>query len=415
MVLRCVILLALLAATSNTQAENWPNWRGPDHNGVAPGQGFATTWNKQDNVQWQVPLEGRGGSTPIVWGDHIYVTTGNEGRNLLLCFDRQGKAQWQVELGSERPGKHKKASGANPSPVTDGQHVYVYFKSGDLACVTPAGKLVWQKNIQDLYGEDTLWWDLGTSPVLTDKYCVVAVMHSGPSFLVALDKQSGEVAWKADRNLNAPEEAAQSYTTPVLIQRDGRELLITLGADHVTAHDAQSGKELWRVGGLNPTGHKYFRSISSPVVWKDYVIAPYARGNTVTCIRLGGQGDVTDTHVVWTKEELGADVPTPVAADGKTYICTDKGKVSCLEIATGKTLWEGELEKNRHAFSASPILADEHLYLTREDGATFVLQLGDQFKVVAKNELDDTVVATPALVDSQILIRSFDFLYCIGK
>lgn len=406
-------VLALLA--SPLAAGNWPNWRGPNYDGVASGSGYPVEWSATKNVAWKVELPGKGSSTPVVWGDHIFLTSGADGKNALLALNRSGKERWRVLIGSERPGKNKKASGSNPSCVTDGEHVFAYFKSGDLACVDFDGKIVWQTNLQSTYGEDTLWWDLGTSPVLTKAHCVVAVMQTGPSYLVAFDKATGKVAWKEDRNLGAPEEAAQSYSTPVVLNEKGKETLIVLGADHVTAHDAANGKEVWRVGGLNPTGHKYFRSIASAVVHQGVVVAPYARMETVTGIKLGGNGDVTDSHVAWTKKGNGSDVPTPAAADGKTYVLNDRGTLTCMEIATGKEIWSGQAEKNRSNFSSSPILADSKIYLTREDGKTFVLAQGTEFKVLAANELDGTqTVATPVLIDGQILIRTDTHLYCIG-
>ena len=410
------VLFLCLALTGTAQADHWPNWRGPTFNGVAAGGDYPTTWSGSENVRWKVELPGKGASTPVIWGDRIFVTCGIEGRNTVVALDRQGKQLWQSTVGEEKAGKHKKATGSNPSAAADARHVAVYFKSGDLACLDHTGKLLWEHNLQEMYGEDTLWWDLGTSPVLTKNHVVVAVMHTGPSYLAAFDKATGKLAWKQDRNLDAPSEAAQSYSTPVVLEQDGREILIVLGADHVTAHDALSGKELWRVGGLNPTGHEYYRSIASPVVSEGLVIAPYARGSTLTAIRLGGSGDVTKTHVAWTRDDLGADVPTPAAIDGKVYVCTDKGQVACLDVQTGKTLWSGQVEKNRNAYSASPIVAGDKLYITREDGKTFVLARGDEFKVVAANELEgEFVVATPIFADGKILIRTLTHLYCIGK
>ena len=407
--------LFLMVCVSPLTAGDWPNWRGPSQDGVASGKNYPTEWSVEKNVAWKVELPGKGSSTPAVWGDRIFVTSAADGKNSLLAFDRHGKEAWRVIVGAERPGKNKKASGSNPSCVTDGQHVYAYFKSGDLVCADFAGKVVWQNNLQKEYGEDTLWWDLGTSPVLTKAHCVVAVMQTGPSYLVALDKVTGKLAWKADRNLGAPEEAAQSYSTPVVLNDNGKETLIVLGADHVTAHDGTNGKEMWRVGGLNPDGERYFRSIASAVVQNGIVVAPYARGKTITAIKLGGSGDVTESHIVWKKSELGTDVPTPAAAEGKVYLLNDKGTLTCMDAATGRELWAGQPEKNRNNFSSSPILADGKIYITREDGKTFVLAQGNEFKVLAANELDGSqAVATPVFVDGHIYIRTDTHLFCIG-
>lgn len=407
--------LLIIGLTASGQAENWPSWRGPTGTGVATGKNYPTEWSSEKNVAWKVKLPTRGGSTPAVWENSIFVTCGNEGENLLLCFDKQGQKTWEAKLGEAVLGKHRKASGCNPSPVTDGEHVFAYFKSGDLACVDFTGRVVWEKNLQKMYGEDTLWWDLGTSPVLTKGCVVVTVMQTGPSYLVAFDKKTGNVTWKQDRNLGAPEEAAQSYTTPVVLTENGKETIIVLGADHVTAHNGADGQELWRVGGLNPGQEKFFRSISSPVAGDGLLVAPYSRGATLTAIRLGGSGDVTESHIAWNNKDTSADVPTPVIADGKIYVLTDKGEVYCLDLKTGEEIWSGQLEKNRNSFSSSPILADGKLYMTREDGTTFVVATGEKFEVISKNELEETVVATPVLVDGQVLLRGFDHLYCIGK
>lgn len=414
--LAALLSLAPLGSPLARAVDHWPTWRGPQQNGVAPGKGYPTTWSKTENVVWKTALPGKGSSTPVIWGDQIFLTCGVGGDNVALALDRSGKKLWQTVVGKERPGKHKKATGSNPSAATDGKHLFVYFKSGDLACLDLQGKLVWQQNLQTAYGEDTLWWDLGTSPVLTENAVVVAVMQTGPSFLVAYDKETGKPVWKQDRNLNAPSEAAQSYSTPVVLRDADRELLVVLGADHVTGHDAKTGAELWRVGGLNPTGHQYFRSIASAVVENGVVIAPYARGATLTGVKLGGQGDVTKSHVAWTIDGLGADVPTPAALGGRVFVCTDKGDLAVLDAATGKKLATGQLERNRNAYSASPIVADDRLYLVREDGKTFVVSTDGQFKVLAANELDgEFMVATPVFADGRIYLRTLENLYCVGK
>jgi len=409
--------LTLLIA-STTLAGNWPGWRGPTSNGVAQGSGYPVSWDKSKNILWEVDFPGVSGSTPVIWGDDLFLTTTTAGKNRALCIDKNtGKEKWHVDFGTERAGKHKKGSGSSPSPATDNQFVFTYFKSGDLACLNKDGKIVWQKNLQKIYGEDTLWWDLGTSPVLTKDLVVIACMQSDNSYIVAFDKATGKEVWKQDRNLDSPEEANQSYSTPVVVNQNGKEIIYALGADHVTAHDAQSGKELWRAGGLNPTQHKYFRSISSPVVSDGHLIAPYARGGSVTGIKLGGSGDVTKSNVVWTNEGKGefSDVPTPAAINGRFYICADKGDVLCFDIKTGKKIWGDRLPRSRHKFSASPILADGHIYVTREDGTTFVLEQGDQFKVVSENPLEGFALATPIFSDGKIYLKVTDKLYCIGK
>jgi len=415
-----VCTLSSVAGGEAPPAGTWPNWRGPAGDGVATGTGYATRWSPTENVRWKVALPGFGASTPAVWGDRLVLTCTIDGQDAALCYTRDGKAAWRRSLGTAKAGKHKKATGANSSPVTDGRQVWVYFKSGELACLDLAdGAVVWKTNLQEQFGEDTLWWDLGTSPVLSAKAVVVAVMQSGPSYLAAFDRQTGKLLWKQDRLLGAPEEAAQSYSTPLVVAGDAAkgepaEMLVALGADHVTAHDAADGRELWRVGGLNPGGERFFRSIASPVIAGDLVIAPYARGSTLTAIRRGGTGDVTTTHVAWVRKDLGADVPTPTAKDGKVYVCTDKGTVACLDAATGTTVWSGDVERNRNAYSASPVLVGDRLVVIREDGAAAVIDVADGFKVIGGGSVDEMTVATPVCVDGRIYLRTHDSLWCIA-
>jgi outer membrane protein assembly factor BamB len=422
----CVAMAGWLAG----RAEDWPTWRGAGLDGVAAGDGYATDWAPPDksgegakNVLWRVELPGLGASTPAVWGDAVVVTCGIDEKDAVICLDRDGKEWWRRLLGEQRPGKHKKATGANPSPVTDGEYVWVYFKSGELACLRlDDGAVVWKTNLQEKFGPDTLWWDLGTSPVLSEKSVIVAVMQDGPSYLVAFDRTTGNILWKEDRLLDAPSEAAQSYSTPLVLAGDvakgePTEMLVVLGADHVTAHDAADGHEVWRVGGLNPEQNGFFRSIASPVAVDDLIIAPYARGGTVTAIRRGGKGDVTDTHVAWARKDIGSDVPTPAAKDGEVVFCTDKGLVVGLAADTGITRWQKELPKNRNTFSSSPVLVAGGVIVTREDGSSWVLGLpkdGEEPQIIGQGTLEEMTVATPVCVDSRIFMRTHDALWCIG-
>lgn len=403
-------------------AGDWPTWRGPHGNGVADGSGYPIEWSAEKNIAWKLPLTIRGASTPAVSGDRIFLTGTENGQNVMLCVSRQGKTLWSATLGSAVDGKPgRDGTGANPSAATDGQLVFAYFKSGDFGCFTVDGEQKWHHNLQKLYGEDTLWWDLGTSPVLTKDAVVIACMHSGPSYVAAFAKDTGELRWKQDRNLGAPEEAAQSYATPVVVTENGQETIVVLGADHVTAHAASDGHELWRLSGMNPNNDKYFRSISSAAVSDGIVVAPYSRGGTLTGIRMGGQGDISKTHVLWSNEGTSADVPTPAISNGRIYVCRDNGEnrgiVDCLDLQTGKSIWSGPLKKNRHTFRSSPVVADGRVYLTRQDGTVFVVDaVGDSFKVLAENTIaDEHTTATPVFVDGQILLRTDSHLYMIGS
>jgi outer membrane protein assembly factor BamB len=305
--------------------------------------------------------------------------------------------------------------------VTDGTYTYAYFRSGDLGCVDNQGNVRWQKNLQAAYGEDTLWWDLGTSPLLTEDAVVIAVMQSGPSYLVALDKLTGKVLWKTDRMLDAPEEAAHSYSSPLLVEMGDQRVIAVLGADHITLHSEKDGKELARLGGFNPTGQRYFRSIASPVVQGDIIACPYARGSTITGVSLSAllAGKGKDA-IRWFRDDIGADVPTPAAMDGKFFVCSDKGIVAAIDAQSGKNVWQVELPRSRHAFSSSPLIAGDHIYLTREDAVTFVVGplSSPTPKLVATNEIDDTALDTVASlvpIDGDLLLRTRERLYRLAS
>lgn len=409
------VLLILLVSTTCFGNENWPNWRGPNLNGVANGKKFPTRWEENKNIKWKAELPAFGSSTPAVWGDKIFVTTPNKNENFVFCYDFSGKKLWETQIGKADSKKHKMASSSNPSPVTDGKHVWVYFKSGDFGCVDFNGKVVWSTNLQSKFGDDTLWWDLGTSPVLTEKYVVVACMQAGPSYVAAFNKDDGELAWKHDRTFRVPTENDQSYTTPIVNIRDGKEEIIVLGADVITAHDSTDGKEIWRVGGLNPKNEAMWRSISSALLDEGVLYAPYARGGTLTAVKVGGQGDTTKQNTLWTKSKISIDVPTPTVKGDKLYICNDKGVIECIDKKSGETIWKSaKLGSKRDKFYSSPVIGGDYIYATADEGTTYVVSLVTK-EIVGKNRLGSRTAASPVLVNGMILIRASDALYCIGQ
>jgi outer membrane protein assembly factor BamB len=393
---------------------DWPQWRGPKANLAVPAAAFPVKFSQNENMVWEVDLGGEGSSTPAVWGDAIYITVTAEGKDVLAAYGVDGKERWRREVGDAREGKHKVATGSNPSPVTDGKHVVAYFKSGQLACFDTTGKDLWSKNLQDEFGADTLWWDLGTSPVLTSHGVVVAVMQEGDSYLVCLDLESGDVHWRESRTYERPSESDQSYTTPAVVKVDGRETIVTWGADHLTGHDATTGELLWDSGGFNPDDQGMWRSIASATVADGVAIVPYGRGDFLAAVRLGGSGDVTTKNRMWDKEGVGADVPCPIIADGRVYVLSDRGKVTCLDLASGEELWSDDLPKGRANYFSSPLLAGDKLYCLREDGTMFVASVGEGLEVLAENELGEHSVATPVPLDDSLLVRTRSKLYRFG-
>ncbi|MFO0789459.1 MAG: PQQ-binding-like beta-propeller repeat protein [Pirellulales bacterium] len=407
----------ILATYSIVLADNWPQWRGPQGNGVAAAGAYPIKFASDENVAWKAAMPGRGSSTPAVWGKRIFVTCGIDGQDGLLCFDTNGKELWRKLLGPEREAKHRNATGANPSPVTDGKLVVVYFKSGTLACFDFDGNEKWNTNLQERFGKDTLWWDLGTSPVLSGGRVIVAVVQAGESYLAAFELGDGKLAWRTPRQYECPPECDQTYSTPQVAKLGGRDVIVTWGADHLTGHDAATGKLLWECGGFNPDKATHWRTIASPTVGDGMAIVPYGRGSYLVGVRMEGEGDITEKARLWAKDGKGqaADVPSPVVADGKAYVLNDAGQINCFDLQTGEEQWKAELPKNRNRYYSSPVLAGDKLYCVREDGVAFVGQVSDTgFKQLAENDMGERILATPVLVDGGLLLRGEDHLFRIA-
>jgi outer membrane protein assembly factor BamB len=417
------LLLALLvslgaAGRAAAGQGDWPRWRGPSDNGSAEAGNYPTNWGEGTNLLWKASLPGKGCSTPAIWHKRIFVTAAAEGQDAALAFDWSGKLLWQTKLGTERAGKHRNGSGSNASPVTDGQSVFVYFKSGTLAALDFTGKILWQTNLVEGFGKDTLYWDHGTSPVLTEKSVIMVRMHHGESWLAAFNKVSGAMTWKVARNYETPSENDHGYATPLVIRQQNQEAVLTWGGERLTAHAAADGKLLWSCGNLNPDSAKNWPAVATPVIAGDVVVVPFGRSDRgqplLYGIKLNGAGDVTATHQVWKRTDTGTFVPSPVVYQGRVYLLRDRGEVECLDPATGRSFWTDAFPKASASFYSSPVIANGQLYAVREDGAVFVARVGDKFELLAENSMNDRVAASPVLLASRIFIRGEKNLYCLG-
>jgi outer membrane protein assembly factor BamB len=414
------LIFTVTLSASPGDKENWVQWRGPDFNGVAAPGSYPVKFSATDDLLWKVSLPGKGCSTPVVWKDRIFITSafggGNGEEDGVLCFDWDGKLLWQVKLGKQVPGKHPRGSGSNPSPVTDGKRLFVYFKSGTVAALDFKGEVIWKTNLLERFGKINMFWDIGTSPVLAEGNVIIAVMHAGESYLVAFDQKTGEVAWKVDRNYVCPTENDQSYTTPLVIENADSDVLVVSGADHVTGHLAATGEMIWETGGFNPDNQRSWRMIASPVIYNDILMVPYGRGRFLSGVKIGGKGNITEKALLWQKERIGTDVSTPVVKDGIVYIVSFNGNVWCLDIKTGKVHWEAKLPNDKAAIYSSPTLAENKLYVIRENGTFYVCEIKpDGMEVLNQVIFDDQFAASPVLVQNRILLRGDKNLYCIGK
>ena len=417
-----LVFLSCLSGVAPVSAENWPQWRGPSLNGVSAEKNLPVRWSKTDQIAWKVELPAWSGSTPIVWGDRVFLNvaldlTQRAGENLFLwCLDRNsGAVLWKRALGG---GNHqeRKQNMSTPSPVTDGRRVWVMTGTGILKSFDFDGKELWARDIQKDYGRFGLNWGYGSSPLLHGDALFVQVLHGmrtdDPSYLLRIDAASGRTVWRVERSTAARFESPDAYTTPALLRYGTTTEIVVTGGDVVTGHDPATGRELWRANGLNPDNDGSYRIVASPVVFGELIVAP-TRERPMLVLKAGGRGDVTRSHVLWSFGN-GPDVPTPVTDGTYLYVINDRGIMWCLDAKTGKEIY-GRQRLSPGTYSGSPVLADGKIYITNEDGLTSVVKAGPKFELLASNDFDDYTLSSPAVSDGQIFIRTAKHLYCIGK
>ena len=334
----------------------------------------------------------------------------------LWALDRDsGDKLWQGYL-SDGDHRERKQNMSSPSPVTDGESVWVMTGTGILKAFDFEGTEHWSRDIPADYGDFGLNWGYASSPLLHDGALYVQVLHGmktdDPSYILRLDPATGETVWRVERSTDAIRESPDSYTTPALLSHGGAQEIVITGGDVVTGHDPATGEELWRAGGLNPDNAPFYRIVASPLIHDDIIYAP-TRERPLLAILAGGRGDITETHRLWSFDN-GPDVPSPLTDGQYFYSINDKGIAYCLDARTGENIY-GPVRLAVATYSGSPVLADGRIYITNEDGLTTVLKAGPEFEVLAENDLGDYTLSSPAISDGQIFIRTASALYAIGE
>jgi outer membrane protein assembly factor BamB len=412
-------LLLVLPLSAAPKPGDWPAWRGPSANGSVEVGTFPARWTP-DQVAWKAPLPAMGVSTPIVGADGIYLSTPADGQDAVLALDRTGKQRWLTRLGPESPARYKTlASGSNASPVTDGEAIFARFRSGRLAALNLDGTVRWQFSLEERYGQERIFWDSGSSPVVTDDALIISRIHAGDSFIAGFDKQTGEEKWLEKRSYPCPNENDNGYATPVLFEHQGQPALLIWAADQLTAHSARDGRLLWSCGGFNPAGTPNWPPIASPVIRDNVVVVPVGRDDRANqarlhAVRLGGAGDVTGTHRVWQRDDLGVFCSSPVEYRGRIYLLRHRGGVVCVDPATGNTLWADAFPRASSSFYSSPIVANGILYAAREDGTVFTARVDERFELLGENAMGERVIASPIPMGDGVLIRSDRTLFYIA-
>ncbi|MEM9592732.1 MAG: PQQ-binding-like beta-propeller repeat protein [Acidobacteriota bacterium] len=418
-----LIVLTGLLATAPLAAENWPQWRGPNHDGVSPEQNLPERWSKTENVQWRLPMPGPAGSTPVVWDGRTFVTSTVDGGDGLavLAVDRDGTVAWRQDAGS---GSQKvpeqfalETTLASPSPVTDGEHLWTFFGSTRLSCFKVAdGKQVWQRDLADSFGAPVTYFGLSSSPLLHDGRLYIQMLHGEGQKIIALDAETGRDLWAHDRATDARAECLHAYTSPTLVGAGADTRLLIHGADYTTAHALGDGKEIWRHGGLNPEDgyNPSFRLVATPVEVDGLLVVPSAKRGPVYGLKVAGaRGTLTGSrpHTTWKLDRGTPDVPSPVIHDGLVYLSDENGRLTVIDAASGETVYAERVHQSTHR--GSPVLADGKLYLSGTDGTVSVVRAGRSFEVVAKNALDERLAASPAVSGGALYLRTYDALYAI--
>ena len=411
-----VVGIALIVMRGESpRAENWPTWRGPTGDGVSTDVGVPVAWDAETNIAWKLEMPEWSGSTPIVWGDHVFLSVADGQTLELWNVDRAtGQSVWKRFLGSGNR-RQRKQNMSSPSPITDGERVWVMTGTGVLKAFDYTGKELWMRDVPSDYGAFGLNWGYASSPLLHEGALYIQVLHGmktdDPSYLLRIDAATGETVWRRERSTEAVGESPDSYSTPALLRYDDTTEIVVTGGDAVTGHDPETGAELWRADGLNPRRRGAYRIVASPVVHGEMVYAP-TRVRPLLALRAGGRGDVLGSHVVWRAED-GPDVPTPITDGRYFYIVNDRGIVYVHDAQTGELVY-GRQRLQPGTYSASPVLADGKIYVTNEDGLTTVFAAGPRFEELSRNPLDDYCLSSPAISDGQIFIRTTKYLWAIG-
>lgn len=398
-----------VSAPSASRTAGWPRWRGPNADGVADGGSLPTQWSQTENVRWSVKLPGWGTSSPVVYGDRLFVTSqveqGGKKSLLTLCFHRDtGKELWRHDFGFGTDQRtHEKSNLAVNTPAVTEDAVYVAFGNSDVARYSHDGKLIWVTRYMAMFGDPKMAWGYAVSPlVLEDSVLLPWDHHKGPCYLVGLDKRTGRIVWKKDRPIGT------SHATPLLVEHHGQADILVSGKNRLTAFDARTHTQLWQYGeGEGPFNGEI---VVSPIYGDGMVFLQLWRQSPIHAIRLAGGGGPPE--LVWVGEKPGPQEPSPLYYRGLLYALMDNGVLVSLDGKTGKELYRKRLGGS---CNSSPIASDGRIYFSNNEGTTFVVKAGREFELLGTNSLGERITASPAVSGNNLFYRTDSHLYCIGE
>ncbi|MFP6900635.1 MAG: PQQ-binding-like beta-propeller repeat protein [Opitutales bacterium] len=410
------VLFCLFAVAGH--GADWPHWRGPLLDGVGQAKTLPDEWSETKNVLWKTPLPAAGSSTPIVIKGNILFTVELKSEVLLLCIGEDGKERWRRKVCDSRGKGNGERTNASPSPVSDGQRVIAMTGTGEVVAFSLGGKEVWRFNAQERYGKFRLGFGFHVTPVLHEGRLYLQLIHAGAALLASVSPETGEALWQVERKSDGVAECEHSYASPTAHRHGEVNVVITHGNDYCIGHEPATGKELWRIGGLNPKDryNRTLRFVASPVVHEGLVIAPSAKGRGVVCVRLakatglimkGGAGEL------WRIDKGTTDVTSPLVYQGIVYLCRENGTVLCLDALTGEQLYQERF--HGQTYRGSPVAMNGRVLFTARDGTFTVLKAGRTYEILAKNKLDDQFTASPVIVNERLYLRGYGNLYAIGR
>lgn len=438
------VLLLLVPAAAQTKVGNWPSFRGAHAAGVADGQNLPDLWDAEKgiNIKWKARIPGLAHSSPIVWGDRIFVTTAISGRGKatfrrglygdgdasedrsphqwkVYCLDKKtGKTLWErvAYSGEPREKRHIKATYANSTPATDGRYVIAFFGSQGLYAYETKGRLIWKKDLGRLnagaYDLPEYEWGTASSPIIYKDMVIVQCDQQQGSFLAALDIKTGRTVWKTSR------DELPSWGTPTIYPGKDRIELVTNSSNFIRGYDPETGNELWRLGGSSKI------TAPTPVFSRDVIVIASGRRPEapIFVVRAGANGDITlkdgqtsNGSVAWSRQRAGSYMPTPLIYRGRLYVLRNQGILACYDLGTGQEEYTERIPHQGSGFSASPIASDGKIYLPSEDGDIFVVRAGPVFELLGNNRVGQPLMATPAISDGMMFVRGESDLFAIGR
>lgn len=417
-----VAIVLALVCNSFAQAEEWRNWRGPQFNGSTPEKKLPAEFSKTENVAWVVDLPGNSAATPIVCGDHVFISSVNKAKDTVdaLALDRKtGKLLWQYDV-AKGVSKDTRSTYSAPSPTTDGETVVFFYGNGEMVAYDFAGKEQWKKNL----GPFAFGWTFSTSPVIFEGMMYMQILQrgEGASVILGMEPKTGKEVFKVVRPSKAQAESLESFNTPMPWEFNGRKELLVAGGDSLSGHDLKTGKELWQWGTWNPSRKGDWRLVPSPIAGDGIILVCAPKRDPVYAIKAGGTGVLGEDAIAWVSRdsrEVSSDVPTPAFYDGDFFVLSDvRNALARVEPKTGKVKWQ-VTTPGRKKYEASPLAADGKVYIMNFDGdiGIFNAEDGKELRVISMEgkEIDGMVRSSIAVAQGQLFIRTTNKLYCIGK